>query len=590
MARLPKLIAVALLLGGLAAAAAPWRVARSLVVDAVGGGLAHAGGVTVAVAGPVTFKLLPRPRIQATALTITAEDGAVLVDAPLLKAELDIPSLLRGTWRLSTATLVDPTVTLDVDRLAARPTAPLILARAPGLPYQLRLRSGVLRTRSAMPFADMVATGLDASIAWAGEGGAVVVSGGATWRGAAVQFAGDLQHAADAFAPTGSAAALQIDSPLFSLSADGILSGGEREQFTGRASLSTPALPRLLRTLDGVPVALAGRRAQVSGDLVVKLNDLSLSNALLRLDGARFEGTMAWRRDAGRGLLAGTLATDLLDLDALAGDRLDRPALDALYQRRLDASPFGTDLDLRISAATARLGRLAVEDVAGAVLVRGDRLELTLDEASGYGGLVKARAVATLSAEGIDAHADLSATRLDLARLSDGLSGDERVGGALTGRAALDGRGASLRDVVGRLAGQGQVAIDGGRLAGLSLAQALRRLGRRQPLDAARRGTPTTFDRALWDIAVVDGVARIPDGRLTAPGVAMTFGAEAALPDGRIAVHAVAAQTDGDGAPLQGGQRLPFDVSGVWPGPLALVARGLPSLARPLLDGAVPLR
>ena len=481
-------------------------------------------------------------------------------------------------------------MTLDVDRLAARPAVSAVADRAPALPYQLRLRSGVLRTRSAMPFADLLATGLDASLAWAGEGGALVVSGAATWRGTAVQFAGSLQQAGEAFAPSGSPAALQIDSPLFSLSADGILSGGEREQFAGRASLSTPTLPKLLRVLDGVPVALGTRRAQVSGDLVARLNDLSLSNALLRLDRARFEGTLAWRHEGGRGLVAGTLATDILDLGALAGDGLDGRALDALYRRPLDASPFGTDLDLRISASTARVGRVSAEEVAGAVLVRGDRLELTLDEASGYGGLVKARAVATLGAEGIDAHADLSATQLDLAQLSDGLSGDERVSGALTGHAELDGRGGSLREVVGRLAGQGQVAIDGGRLAGLSLAQALRRLGRRQSLDAERRSTPTTFDRALWDISVVDGVARIPDGRLTAPGVAMTFGAEAALPDGRVAVHAVAAQTDGGGAPLRNGPRLPFDLSGVWPGPLALVGRGLPSLGLPLLDGTVPLR
>ena len=73
------------------------------------------------------------------------------------------------------------------------------------------------------------------------------------------------------------------------------------------------------------------------------------------------------------------------------------------------ASPFGTDIDMRISATAARIERVTVEDAAVAALVRGDRLELILDEARAYRGLVKARLLATIGPDGIDAHAELSA-------------------------------------------------------------------------------------------------------------------------------------------------------------------------------------
>ena len=233
------------------------------------------------------------------------------------------------------------------------------------------------------------------------------------------------------------------------------------------------------------------------------------------------------------------------------------------------------------------MDRVTLGDAAVAALVRGDRLELTLDEAQAYGGVVKARVLATLSPDGVDAHADVTAQRLDLAGLSEALSGRERVGGALSGHAALDGHGESLHAVVGRIFGSGQVEIEGGRLAGLSLAQALKRLGRRLPLDGDRGATPTTFDKAVWELAIRDGVIRIPDGRLTAPGVAMAFGAETALPDGRIDVHAVAAQTDRRGQPLPDGQSMPFDMRGSWAGPLVLVGHGgsLPALTLPMFDG-----
>lgn len=571
----------ALLIGaGLVAAATPWRIPRAAVAEALDAGLV---GVRVTLAGPATIKLLPRPRIQATQLSVVAENGALALDAPLLKAELDIPSLLRGRWRVTSATLVAPTATLDLDHLP-RPAQRL---GGSGPALQLRLRAGVLRTRSADPAGDLLVTDIEASATWPGDGDGLVISGTATARGTTARFAGELQHPARGLTPEGSTATLQVESPLFGFAADGIVSGGTQAQFAGHATLTTTSLPRLLRTLDGIPLAVNAKRAQISGDVVAKPRDVSVSNALLKLDQARFEGTLAWRRDAGRSLVAGTLATELLDIDKLFGEGIDRAAVDGLYRRPLHASPFGTDIDMRISATTARVDRVTVADAALAALVRGDRLELTLDEAQAYGGVVKARILAVLSPDGVDAHADVTAQRLDLADLSEAMSGRERVGGALSGHAELDGRGESLHDVVGRLAGSGQVGIDGGRLAGLSLAQALKRLGRRLPLDGDRGATPTTFDKALWELSIRDGVIRIPDGRLTAPGVAMAFGAETALPDGRIDVHAVAAQTDRHGTPLPDGQSMPFDMRGSWAGPLVLVGHGgsLPALTLPMFDG-----
>lgn len=589
MTGLAKLTVLVLAAAALGAAAAPWRVPRATVAEAFAGGIARGAGLRAAAAGRVTFKLLPRPRLQAADLTVSAEDGAVLVDAPLLKAELDISSLLRGRWRLDSATLVEPTLTVDVDRLAARAPSAALAPR--GAPALLRLRSGLLKTRSSAGFADLLATGIDATASWSGDGDDLVVAGSAVLRGTTAQFTAALQRPALSFTPAGSAASLQVSSPLFDVSAEGVLSGGSQEQFAGRASLATASLPRLLRALGGalgaMPASTGAKRLAVSGDLVARPRDLSLSNAQLRLDRARFEGTLAWRQENGRGLLAGTLATDMLDLGALAGDGLDAPEVGDLYAQRLTASPFGTDVDMRISATAARLGRVTLEDAAFAALVRGDRLELTLDEAGAYGGVTKARALLTLGPDGIDAHAELSAKHVDLDLMSRALSGRARVGGAMTARAALDGHGASLREVVAGLAGDGDVGVEGGRVAGLSLAPLLRRAGRRGAPDGDRRGPPTLFDPAHWVVEVRRGVVRIPDGRLTAPGVALAFGAETALADGRVDLHAVAARADGAGAPAGGGPTMPFDLRGFWSGPLTLDGGpgGPPSAALPLDDG-----
>lgn len=581
MTRPFKLAACVLLLGGLVAATTPWRMSRDTVADAFGPELVQGMELRAVVAGPVSFKLLPRPRVQATGVSVRDETGAIMVDAPLLKADLDIPSLLRGAWRMSAVTLVEPTVAVDLDRVLERPT-PARGGNSPS-PIGLRMRGGVVRLRSSSASADVLATDVDASIGWTAA--TLGISGAATWRGTRARFTADLGRPRPAPAPPGAPARLQVDSPLFTVAADGLLSSADPVQFTGRASLATPSLPTLLRTVDAPPMAPGARRVQIGGDIVAKPHDLSLSNVRLRLDQSRFEGTLGWRREDGRGLLAGTLATERLDVDALVGDALDRRDLYRLYQRPFTHSPL--DIDLRVSATAARIGRLSIEDAAIAALVRGDRLELSVDGAQAYGGFVKARALATLGPQGLDAHAELSAKAVDLARLSDGLTGHDRVGGLLTGSVEVDGRGASLEQAVTKSVGGGRIGVEKGRLSGLSLARLLRRLGQRLPADANRPGSLTTFDSAAWDVSVKDGVLRIPDGKLTAPGLAMSFGAATHLPDGRIDVHAVAAETDETGDRSRNGSTLPFDMSGFWAGPLKLTARdsALPGLVLPLVDG-----
>ncbi len=576
------------------AAVSPWRIADPAAGDAVAEHLAQATGLKATVSGPITFKLLPRPRIQTGDLSIADRDGALLVDAPVLRAEIDVPSLLRGRWSMTAVTLIEPTITLDLDRLAAprRPVGGLPVPGATPGQVQLRLRSGLMRTKSSTAFADVIATGIDAAATWPGNGDGLVFSGTSNWRGTTVQFAGGLDRPERAFTPEGSSGSLQVESPIFSLALAGRLSGGTQDRFVGHIAASTPALPRLQRALDGFPVAITAHRAQINGDLVAKARDLSLSNAQIKLDRAKFEGTFAVRRENGRDLVEGTLATDLLDVDALIGDAAKHEEVAAFYRQPLDASAFTTDVDMRVSASAARIGRLSFGDAAVAALLRAGRLELTLDEAGAYGGLIKARAIANIGQDHLEGHAELSATRVDLGRLSGALSGHDRVGGTLTGHAVLDGRGASFSDLVSSLGGHGQVTIDDGKLAGLSLGHMLRRLRQKIPIEAERNRQPTTFDRASWGFSVDHGILSIPEGKLTAPGLQMSFGALTALPDGRIDIRAVAAQTDSGGVPVQGSQRLPFDMRGSWDGPIVTVGHSggmaLPSLSFPLLVPASP--
>ena len=586
------LLALAATLALLAAAIVPWRVDRVAVGQIVGTQVAGLLGLDVEIAGPVTLKLLPRPRLQIRRLSATGSDGAILVDAPEVKAELDIAGLLHGSWRLASATLVEPTVTVDLDRV--RDPTRLGDTRTDensGPPLQLRMRSGVLRTVSADPAADLVLTDVDAAVTWPVAGGDFATSGTVAWRGAPARFAARIEHLSELHAPAGSAASLQVNSPTLTLSADGVLSGSPNRRFAGHVSALVPSLPKLLDMPPAGPDRIGSGRIQLAGDVVASARGLSFSDATFRMNHGRFEGTLAIRRDDVHTMVEGTLATDLLDVDSLLASDTSEGSLASLYGRPLVADAFAADVDLRVSASKTRLGRLTLDDAALALLLRDGRLEVTLDDAGLCGGRVKGRAVARLGRDEAVAHVEATTTKVDVALLSSALGGDGQVGGSLSGEAALEGTGRNLREMVAALGGHGQVTVDKGRLVGLSLGRALTRFGARMPIEGLHGDRPTIFDKAIWNFSVENGVLKIPDGKLTAPGVAMSFSGETRLPDGRVDIAGTAVETDAGGVLLSGSPRLPFTMRGAWDGSLVLIGHaggsGLPSLVLPLV-GAAP--
>ena len=180
----------------------------------------HATGSTATVSGPITLKLLPRPRLQVNDLSLVRTDGAVMLDAPVVKAEFDIPSLFRGAWHLSSATLVTPTVSLNLDRMAAayRKAPSSFGDSASAWPVRLHLRGALLRTLSSNAAADLVVTEIDATASLPERDEAFEISGTANLRGTTGQFAGRIERPVKVLDSEGSTTSLQIDSPLFTFS------------------------------------------------------------------------------------------------------------------------------------------------------------------------------------------------------------------------------------------------------------------------------------------------------------------------------------------------------------------------------------
>ena len=63
------------------------------------------------------------------------------------------------------------------------------------------------------------------------------------------------------------------------------------------------------------------------------------------------------------------------------------------------------------------------------------------------------------------------------------------------------------------------------------------------------------------------------DGEMIGPGIRLSFGGKSDLPQGKVNIMAVAAQTDAAGAPVADGPRLPFEMRAAWGEPLTVIDR-----------------
>ncbi len=476
----------------------PWKLRGATKYAEIAKHISEATGLSARIGGDITLKLLPRPRVQISGVSVRDSNDAVLADAPTLYGDLDIPSLLKGKWQLISATLADPTVTVDIDKLPG-PASPGDGVTEGGVDpfdaFKLSFRSGVIRVRSQHSAFDTLITDVDATAQLSPSAdGSLALSGRAVWHSAPGQFTGRLARPRAVLNGGTSPASLQATSAIGSFSAAGDLSGGAQRQFAGRVTISSNAVPRLFAAF-GLPAPwIDVQRAMLSGDAMAKLGDVSLSSSTLRLDDTTLEGTLGFHADGKRGLIEGTLATDFLDLGRFAGHNARPSSRASLFETPVATDLLPMNIDLRVSASVVRWGQIEVQDSALSAFSHDGRVEVTLDEASAFNGIVKAHATASVGTAGIEAHADLSVAKVDLGPLTAALAGEERATGALTGKVAVEGRGRSLSDMVHGLSGTGQANVDGGNFMGLSVTQALKRFARKLPLGEGQAAQITSFE------------------------------------------------------------------------------------------------
>lgn len=574
-----NILAVALAcLALLALATAPWSVSTSGLTAAVAGQLRSVYGLELAVRGRSTIALLPMPRVKLEEVSLALPGRPPLLEAGQLRGELRVWPLLLGRVTFAEVALQDARLRIDIaedgtsdwTHALARQRERIERQKAPSRHVRrivLANANVVLSDKRRDREIRLETVNLVAN--WPSVDAPVELTASARWRGELAQVTvSDLLPAAllagkkDRFvveARVHAAGASQLSADIEASVSDGV-------RGTGRAAFTTKGLRDLLHwSGTEIPFGSLVHGAGLVGDFTLSDSELSFPAMQLKLGSDTLDGALALRIERGRLGVTGTLAAERLDLSAAPAPF--GPLLASggswSYDRLNLGDVAGADLDLRVSAATARLGALKLDDVAANLLVKPGRVEVALGRATVNKGTVKGRFALAPGPETHDVKLQGSFERVEIGGLLAELGLTRWISGTAQGQVNLEALGESPAEILRRTQGRVSISVRQGDLWGVAFADALRRLERR-PLSAPLewKGGRTSFDQANLVLNIHSGIGDVLDAQLA--GAAVRAGAQGrvSLAERSLALKASVESVPTPAAPA--GASLSFDIYGPW--------------------------
>lgn len=551
--------------------------------------LRRASGLSVDIAGPARFSVLPWPAIELEQATMGGDDVRLAV--PHLRVVLKFLPLLTGQARADHIELDQPELTVAHAQLDDDPLAAMLLRLASGkFAADIRVVDGQLFI-ARDGFRELVLPDVDLRIAVRG-GSDVALSGEVSWRGEPL----DLDIAATGLGglATGGASHVRIgvSGPPGELSFDGgaKLAGGAVA--AGTLSLSARRLRDTLAWLDlDAPTEQGFGPFALKAQAMIAPQGAALTEAQLELDGNVSEGGFNLRLEGTRPVLQGSLASEHLDLSPYGELSVSEPDSDAWSHETIDLRRLASlDVDLRLSAAEVKAGGARLENVAASSVLKAGKLMFAVGEAEAWGGIFRAAVhVAPLPNGEADTRVELGADNVELGPALGDLFRTDRLEGTGSFRLSVGGAGASVAAIAGRL--NGSFTLDGqnGALVGIDVGRVLTRLEQR-PLSGASdlRGGRTAFDRIAIDASIRDGIAQLNKLDVASTRLHIALSGQSMIGDRDLDFTGLAQLITPakSGAAAVASFELPFLVRGNWdqplllPDPQALIRRS--GAARPL--------
>jgi AsmA protein len=574
----------AVILAAAGLTALPYLVSKQEIRAAVTRALAAATGVTPRIVGDVRLVMLPRPSVRLDELRLD-DGGRTGFSAGAVQATVQLLPLLVGSIEIGSITFERPHLAIEVrgDRafVLGLPLKPP--AEKAELP-EIRIVDGTLELTLEGAGRSETLSALNAALAWSGSG--IAVTGSFQWR--SVTTAASLTIADIGALGRGarSPLRLRLDAGALRLGFDGGIAFRSGLQGEGVVAADGPSLRRALTWFAIEPPTRGGFGAfSLKANAALTPSALALSGLAVELDGNRAEGGLTLKREGGRSLLQGTLASDSVDLTRYGRDAAKDADSRDFLRKPIDVGALAAlDLDLRLSVRKAQFGAIALERLALAARLKAGELTLSLGEALLFGGTLKGTLALAPAAGRSTIKLDASLAAFDVERATGETTGLKPIEGKGSLEVAIEGSGDSLQAILRNLSGESRVGIERGALVGINAGDVLRRIDRRPLGSFDFRGGRTPFDRLAARLKIADGKLSLEEARIESPQVRVTLAGSVSVARRDLDLHGTASLAR-PGTNFD----LPFMVVGSWQNPSvipdaeALILRS--GAAAPLLEG-----
>jgi AsmA protein len=554
-------------------------IPTATIRDSVRKQIQTATGLDPTLRGEVSVSLFPHAAVTFHDVVLGGADVQPLATADKMIARLRYFPLLAGDVEIADVTLLRPTisVTFASDGHSNWSGLTAALAQAveptPGRAAsfsEIDIHDGTIVVRDDGRQVTQFLHDVEFQVAWPSISRSFAANGLFVWHGEPVNTSLTLSDFEAALTGHTSGAKLRLASAPLDVMFDGTASGRPALKVDGTLNIDSPSLRDALRWTGKQELPFGGfRRFALRAGGSVDKGVVSLTNANVELDGNRAEGVLTFATDD-RHAIEATLASDVLDLSPyVAGTRLMTGA-----DRTWDRLPIALDgladfdLDLRLSAASIKVARAQLGRTAVAANMRGGKLAVTIGESQSFGGVVTGSFGIGGADNGVAVNSNVQFTDVDLASCLGQLLGLHKLEGR--GSLALDvgGSGPSVWALTHTLTGTASVNAHDGALAGINVAELLRRLEKR-PLSGNGdfRNGRTPFDKLVLNININNGMMTVDNLRIDGPAVRLTMTGQASVPSrdldlaGTATLVSTASANEFD---------LPFVVQGPWDDPIML--------------------
>ena len=555
-------------------------IPTATVRDAVKAEIHAVTGLDPILGGAVSVSLFPHAAVSFRHVLL-GDGGRAhpAVAAEQMIARLRYFPLLAGRIEIADLTLVRPTINVTFSADGQSNWSGLVASLAQAVEpnpkrsasfSEIGIHHGTVIIHDAERQLSERIHNVEFQVAWPSISRSFAANGRFVWHDDPVDASLTLSDFLAALTGQSSGVKLRLASEPLNVAFDGTASDRPALKMQGVLNVDSPSLRRALLWTGKSELPFGGfRRFALRAQSSIGGGVISLTGVNVDLDGNRAEGALTLSTDDHRAI-QGTLASDALDLTPY----ISRTRLMAANENNWDRLPITLDglsdfdLDLRLSAASIKVGRAQLGRTAVAADIRGGKLDVTIGESQSFGGIVKGSFGIGSAKNGVQVNSNVQFADVDLSSCLGEIFGLHKLEGRGTLTLDVNGSGDSVWALTHALNGTASVDAQDGALAGIDVAQLLRRLERR-PLSGNGdfRSGRTPFDRLALDIKVDQGTMTVEDLHVDGPTVRLNLTGQASVPSRDLDLAGTATLVSAVAADEFD---LPFVVQGPWDDPIVL--------------------